>query len=216
MRPRVQHSNKLASRPFVYALTVAFWTLRRPTFISIQGNAGFACDHYAETDMTAQFHERLILNGERTTMAFCPPLPSKHPRVVELSDREIDEGRKRASEESKRAGKEEGVSEFGFILGSTACWRRYVGTWEVRDGQFFLTSIEGRLLRAWLLERVPAARRALGPLLASRFLIVSQYDGDKTRRQPLEMPGRYRFHSTRPAPWKRVSVASSVGSPRAE
>src|SRR5215831_4090637 len=62
----------------------------------------------------------------------------------------------------------------------------------------------------WLLERVPAARRALGPLLASRFLIVSQYDGDRTRRQSLEMPGRYRFHSTRPAPWKRVSVASSV------
>ena len=29
-------------------------------------------------------------------------------------------------------------------------------------------------------------------------------------RQPLEMPSRYRFHSTRPAPWKRVSVASSV------
>ena len=29
-------------------------------------------------------------------------------------------------------------------------------------------------------------------------------------RQPLEMSGRYRFHSTRPALWKRVSVASSV------
>jgi hypothetical protein len=33
-------------------------------------------------------------------------------------------------------------------------------------------------------------------------------------RLPLEMPGRYRFHSTRPAPWKRVSVASTA-SPRA-
>ena len=29
-------------------------------------------------------------------------------------------------------------------------------------------------------------------------------------RQPLEMHCRYRFHSTRPAPWKRVGVASSV------
>jgi hypothetical protein len=29
-------------------------------------------------------------------------------------------------------------------------------------------------------------------------------------RQPLEMPGRYGFHSTRPAPWKRVSAALSV------
>ena len=29
-------------------------------------------------------------------------------------------------------------------------------------------------------------------------------------RQPLEMPGRYCFHSTLPAPWKRVSAALSV------
>ena len=29
-------------------------------------------------------------------------------------------------------------------------------------------------------------------------------------RQPLEMPSRYGFHSTRPAPWKRVSAALSV------
>ena len=29
-------------------------------------------------------------------------------------------------------------------------------------------------------------------------------------RQPLEMPGRYCFHSTRPAPWKRVSAALSI------
>ena len=29
-------------------------------------------------------------------------------------------------------------------------------------------------------------------------------------RQPLEMSGRYGFHSTRPAPWKRVSAALSV------
>ena len=31
---------------------------------------------------------------------------------------------------------------------------------------------------------------------------------DMPARQPLEMPGRYRFHSIRPAPWKRVGVAS--------
>jgi hypothetical protein len=28
--------------------------------------------------------------------------------------------------------------------------------------------------------------------------------------QLLEMQGRYRFHSSRPTPWKRVSVASNV------
>ena len=62
-------------------------------------------------------------------------------------------------------------------------------------------------------------RRSRRPMLAStphnhhgsaRF----DYEKDMPARQPLEMPGRYRFHSTRPAPWKRVSVASTA-SPRA-
>ena len=39
--------------------------------------------------MTAQFHENLIINGEETTMAFCPPLPNDHPRIVALSSEEI-------------------------------------------------------------------------------------------------------------------------------
>ena len=41
---------------------------------------------------------------------------------------------------------------------------------------------------------------------------LARLDAQKSMpaRQPLEMPGRYRFHSTRPAPWKRVGVASSV------
>lgn len=28
---------------------------------------------------------------------------------------------------------------------STACWRRYYGTWEIRDRKLFLTNIEGYL-----------------------------------------------------------------------
>jgi len=94
--------------------------------------------------MTAQFRENLILGGEQISMAFCPPLPADHPRVVELTAEEIDALRKRALEESKSEGEEVLCSELDLILGSTACWRRYVGTWEVRDGQLFLTSIEGR------------------------------------------------------------------------
>jgi len=64
--------------------------------------------------MTAQFHENLILNGERTSMAFCPPLPSHHPRVVELTDREIDARRK---EERTAAGEEVAVSLADWFTG---------------------------------------------------------------------------------------------------
>jgi len=32
--------------------------------------------------MTAQFHERLILDGQDTSMACCPPLPIGHARIV--------------------------------------------------------------------------------------------------------------------------------------
>ena len=89
--------------------------------------------------MTAQLYENLILDGKPVGMAFCPALPLGEPRLVELTQKEICALRMRTSKqlESKRTMLE-------FILGSTACWRRYRGTWEVRDGQLFLNSIEGR------------------------------------------------------------------------
>lgn len=64
--------------------------------------------------MTAQMHEILILNGKKTSMAFCPPLP-RDQRVVEYKEDEIEHD--------------------GMIF-STACWRQYVGTWEIRDDRF--------------------------------------------------------------------------------
>jgi len=70
--------------------------------------------------MTAQMHERLILDGVQTSMAFCPPLPDNHPRIVPR----------------------DGLSGSPFIF-STACWRRYLGTWEVRDGRFYLIEVTG-------------------------------------------------------------------------
>jgi len=73
--------------------------------------------------MTAQVHENLILDGQETSMAFCPPLPENDSRVVELKDDEIDGG--------------------GIIF-STACWRQYVGTWEIKDNKFYLVNLEGR------------------------------------------------------------------------
>jgi len=73
--------------------------------------------------MTAQFHEVLILDGEKTSMAFCPPLPEGHPRLMEVS-------------------REEAAASNSLVF-STACWRQYIGTWEIKDGRFYLAKIEG-------------------------------------------------------------------------
>ncbi len=76
--------------------------------------------------MTAQIHERLILDGEETSMAFCPPLPDEHPRIYEPN--------------ADKLGEDEGDS----ILRSTACWRGYQGTWEIKNGRFYLVDLQGR------------------------------------------------------------------------
>lgn len=59
-------------------------------------------------------------------MASCPPLPASHPRVVWLSP-------------------EESLSRKDLppAIGSTACWRGYIGSWEVRDGRLYLTRVQG-------------------------------------------------------------------------
>jgi hypothetical protein len=76
--------------------------------------------------MTAQMHEILILDGETTSMAFCPPLPAGHPRIFE-------------------PGPNETVREpTGIFLISTACWRGYQGTWKIKDGRFYLVGLRGR------------------------------------------------------------------------
>jgi len=90
--------------------------------------------------MTAQVHERLILDGEETSMAFCPPLPDGHPCIYEP---EPDEA---LSDEAK------------FILSNTACWRGYMGTWEIKDGRFYLRDLRGRF-----------QMRDGGPILADWF-----------------------------------------------
>jgi hypothetical protein len=78
--------------------------------------------------MTAQVHERLILDGEHCSMACCPRLPEAHPRV-----RAWRRGEPRNSAEEDYWG-----------INSTACWRQYVGTWEIRDGKLFLVALLGR------------------------------------------------------------------------
>ncbi len=74
--------------------------------------------------MTAQIPERLIIDGKETAMAFCPPLPYGHPRIVEVDEAEA-------------------ARDAPFVF-STACWRGYVGTWEIKEGRFFLVGLRGK------------------------------------------------------------------------
>lgn len=76
--------------------------------------------------MTAQIHETLIYEGEVTSMTTCPPLPSGHPRLVAVA--------------TPDATRREGVPS---ILFSTGCWRRYLGTWEVKGGRLYLKEVAG-------------------------------------------------------------------------
>lgn len=78
--------------------------------------------------MTAQIPERLILDGEETSMTFCPSLPEGHPRVVA-----VDPDLAALDDLSK------------YLLYTTACWRQYQGTWELKDGHFYLIGLHGRL-----------------------------------------------------------------------
>lgn len=80
--------------------------------------------------MTAQFHENLILEGKQTTMAFCPSIPFDHPQIILLTPDEISKGI--------------AAGEINRFIHSTACWRGYIGTWELKDGKFYLVRINGK------------------------------------------------------------------------
>jgi predicted amidophosphoribosyltransferase len=67
--------------------------------------------------MTEQVHEILVLDGNKTSMEFCPSLPKDDPRILP----------------SGHAG---GLN--------SACWRGYQGAWEIKDGEFFLTGLSGK------------------------------------------------------------------------
>ena len=76
--------------------------------------------------MTYQIHENLILNGESVCMISFPDIPRDHPRILQ------------------EYNPEPGENVLSSYIGSTACWRNYIGTWEVRDGQFFLKHVFGQ------------------------------------------------------------------------
>jgi hypothetical protein len=77
--------------------------------------------------MTAQLHENLILDdGTKKSMDFCPPLPEHHPRIIERTPAERE------------------IEDSDTLAFSTACWRRYIGTWKIMDGSLFLVEIRGK------------------------------------------------------------------------
>ncbi|MDT8322643.1 MAG: hypothetical protein RRA94_00925 [Bacteroidota bacterium] len=75
--------------------------------------------------MIAQLNEVLLLDGVPRDMRTIPELPARHARIVELPHW--------AEEEAEDA-----------VIVSTACWRQYIATWEIRDGRLYLHSIRGR------------------------------------------------------------------------
>ena len=70
--------------------------------------------------MTSQAHEFLYIDGEKRTMMSCPDFPVGSLGITEES--EPGDG----------------------VWNTTACWRKYVGTWVLEDGDLYLKKIEGR------------------------------------------------------------------------
>lgn len=68
-----------------------------------------------------------------------PSLPKSHPRITKTSQEEIDAFDKR-------------------FIGTSRCWRGYVGTWEITNGKLYLVRLRGRY-----------RLRGHGPLFADWF-----------------------------------------------
>jgi len=79
--------------------------------------------------MTAQAHERLILPEGEVSMITLPDIPLDNEMIETV-----------AVEEVVTLIRENKIQSSVF---STACWRKYIGTWEIRDNKLYLVSIEG-------------------------------------------------------------------------
>ena len=113
--------------------------------------------------MTAQIHENLRYEGEDLSMAFCPELPEQeHPRIV---------------------FREEG--DFDGIYDSTACWRRYQGSWAIVEDRFFLVRLEGAfelvgddpLFAGWFSGVLRRKKQSGSPEFISHALPEDFFDG---------------------------------------
>ena len=76
-----------------------------------------------ECRLTAQLHENMIYEGQDVSMFSFPGFPEDHPRVIELTDKQIW-----AKGEPRRV--------------SSNCWRGYIGSWEIKEGKLYLLNLE--------------------------------------------------------------------------
>lgn len=65
--------------------------------------------------MTAQMHEKLIIDGKMASMTSCPAIPEWESRISRPDQ----------------------------PIMNTACWRGYVGTWEIKEDKLYLIGLEG-------------------------------------------------------------------------
>ena len=73
--------------------------------------------------MTAQVDEILIFDGNKTSITFHPPLPDSHPGIIKVNNQDIRNNNS--------------------VISSTACWRGYIGTWEIQNDRLYLIDIVG-------------------------------------------------------------------------
>ena len=65
----------------------------------------------------------MIYEGQVVSMFSFPGFPEDHPRIIELTDKQIwDKG------EARRV--------------SSNCWRGYLGSWEIKEGKLYLLKLE--------------------------------------------------------------------------
>jgi hypothetical protein len=100
--------------------------------------------------MTAQIPEVLILDGTTHPMTFCPPLPPDRRKLNfkiehDTSTYEDTEGNAcvRIVAHWRNACGVECSAEEDPVLFTPACWRKYRGTWRIRDGDFYLVALAG-------------------------------------------------------------------------
>ncbi|MFH1050861.1 MAG: hypothetical protein V1779_08040 [bacterium] len=74
--------------------------------------------------MTTQIKEILILNGKKTIMLSEPDIPVDSEFIEDLL-------------------KEDGIESLPDKFKFSDCWRRYLGTWEIKGDKLFLIDIEG-------------------------------------------------------------------------
>lgn len=73
--------------------------------------------------MTAQVAERISFEGIELPLLAEPEIPTQHPRICVVP--------------KDQAAKDNPM------IGSTACWRGYIGEWAVRQGVLYLVDIKG-------------------------------------------------------------------------